>query len=173
MSRPRDTQRAKLYRAERSAFKDPQWNALMDLGTCTIYIERVLHSAFWKEHVKHTYPLNIRDGRGCRKASAGADRITLPCWARKHWVILHELSHTGIGRTLRRSEVAAHGREFAAFYLRLVRHFLGVAAHDALRDAFRANGVRYKPKKKLTPEALAVLRERGMALAAKRRENSC
>lgn len=161
----RDTQRLKLYRAERMTrafLAEP-----MDWYDTRAYVGRVTASKFWQEEFGHG--VVVCDGRARTSAAAiGGHTITLPRWSRVPIIILHELAHIAIYRK-QRYGVASHGREFAAMYLRLVRRFLGVETHDQLKAAFTANKVRFKPKHVIPPDRLEAMRERGRQLAAARR----
>lgn len=55
-------------------------------------------------------------------------------------LLVHELAHL-----LTPSGVASHGREFRRVYLTLVRYALGAESARALRAAFTAKGLTYRP----------------------------
>ena len=84
----------------------------------------------------------IENGRGGTGTSYGG-LITLGAAARTPMVILHELAHEIVTRHARRP-VAAHGPEFAAVLLILVRHRLGAEQADLLRTAFKENRVHHR-----------------------------
>lgn len=172
MAHPRDMQRAKLYRAEnvvRSMLKQPE----LSLEECGAFVNKVLVSDTFKQLTDLTWHgtgVTIKDGRGTSTAySRGVGELNLPRWARNHVVILHELAHTAGTRSTEKRRMAAHGWQFAADFLTLVRKFMGRQVYVALRDAFILHRVRYKAPRQFTPETLAAMRERGRALAAKRR----
>lgn len=56
------------------------------------------------------------------------------------WVILHEIAHVAT------PDDNGHGREFARFYLLLVRRWLGQEAAAGLREAYAAEGVKYRAR---------------------------
>lgn len=167
--RPRDSQRQKFYDAEDAALGTPSRTEAMSLAECQAFVNSVVRSQWVKENFTEVNPnlgaFRVTDGRGARNAKANMHRIVLPKWARNRYTILHEIAH---GLTPRK--YAGHGREYVVNYLKLMRHFEGVAVHDMLRDSFKARGVKYKLKRKLSPETLAKLRERGRDLAAARKQ---
>lgn len=91
--------------------------------------------------------VRIKDGRGTRHAYSAYDLkrrsvlFSFPRWARSAPVLLHEIAHPA--SLHRHGMVAAHGPEFAATYLCLVRHHLGAESHDRLIEVFTRHHVRY------------------------------
>lgn len=170
MDHARDTQRTKMYRAERTMKSHRE--DLMGLRDAELFAFRVVDSDLFKSLTRprwHSIGVRVTDGRARQSACAvGKAEIRLPRWARSKLVILHELAHIAMARAGHEFE-AAHGWRFCSTQLRLVRRFMGVAAHDELRAAFREHKVKYKEPRKLSPEALARMRERGLALAAAKR----
>lgn len=169
MSRPRDSQRAKVYRAEAQAFKGGEHDAIIGAGTLAevgLYMEKVRGSAWWRKHFGRSLTFyDLADGRGCRSASYRrlGSRFTYPTWSRKPWVVLHEMAHA-----VTADHLPWHGREFCRHYLKLVRHYLGADAEGALKKAFAEHKVKWKKKRVMTLAAREALRERGRALAAAR-----
>jgi putative metallohydrolase (TIGR04338 family) len=131
---------------------------------CKAYMEKIVtyewFTARWHistpSYIEGNAPL-VGDGRARRSACWDADEyvIKLPKWARTEWVILHEMAHwitdratvpraDGRGLWIRQydPEHAAHGKEFAAVYLELVRLQLGAEATKALKAAYKANRVK-------------------------------
>ena len=110
MSKPRDFQRSRVYKWERQEF---DWDTDM-LSLCEC--QRIINAeAGWLE-------IEVSDGRGCRKALAKLSRnqIGLPKWARKRWVVLHEIAHFLAHDT----RWAAHGNQFMQEYLSLLsKHY--------------------------------------------------
>ena len=92
----RDSQRRKLYNAEKAVLKGPG-GTIGDgsIEACKRWAEKVLRSAV----VRRNYPdaptsIKVKDGRGRTTAAAyGTHTITLPTWARTDRTILHELAH--------------------------------------------------------------------------------
>jgi hypothetical protein len=139
-----------LYKAERTVAAD----RVRPFGTTLevwAYLERIERDRWFKRHhgIKHFRLTATNRGRVGR-ATHGGTHITLPPWTRYPLYILHEVAHT-----VSPHGVPPHGWEYAAIYLRLVRHFLGCAAHDELRRAFKAHRVRYTRPRRLSPEARA------------------
>jgi uncharacterized membrane protein len=69
-------------------------------------------------------------------------------------------------------KAAGHGWQFAETYLLLVRHVMGVDAHDRLKAQFKEHRVRFRePKKRreLSEEQRQALRERLYEARQKRR----
>lgn len=180
MRRARDSQRSKVYRAERelpwSIFVDSRENDRTEdrigsgsLEEVTAFIQDVWDWAFERGITNvAAYPL-IKDGRGTRSARGGLGYLNLPRWARGYTVTLHEITHALVMSY--DSRAPWHGREFCRVYLRLMKrwHPKRAAASKALRERFKANRVKYTRKRELTEEQKRALRERGRQLAAARR----
>lgn len=182
----RDSQRQKLYDAERAALDVKgltmkRWETVPEMQA---YVNKLLDSAWFKRHWPRkggsegiwlgangfvfAPKVEVRDGRGHRRATYGGGVIQMPKWARKEWVMLHELAHYVTPQR------PAHGWQFAANYLLLVQHQLGKEAADALRAKFKFFRVRYtKPRAKrpMTEEQKQVLRERLVKARAARRQD--
>jgi putative metallohydrolase (TIGR04338 family) len=151
MARPIDSQRQKLYKAEQVLRKEYCRYEFTTIEEVTVWVQQIMHSAWWKKHYPNHYTLEISNGAGKTKA-LGAPRsngiwMALPTWARKDCVILHEMAHGVCPR-----HFAAHGREYAAIYLKLVTRFMGKKAGQVLRKSFVHHKVKYKPKRVLSPE---------------------
>lgn len=178
MTSRRDSQRGRLYKAERRL---PEFR-MFDLGTgkrpsvedAQEFINKVSGTAWFQKHFGRDafkpYGLGprftVHDSQGRGGASAMGRHIYVSTYYRNRIVLLHELAHClTIGKV-------AHGREYAAVYLKLVQHVMGKEVAARLKAAFKAEGVRFRPKRKLSPETLIKLRERGRLLAAARRAES-
>lgn len=186
MARPKDMQRRKAYAAENAAFSfDPKSRAptIPDMKDVRAYVQKVTDWARkpdgpMREHkfqCSARLPERVSDGRGKRNATGGASGIALPMWARREWIILHEIAHhcvelENVYAPPLSSRHAAHGWRWAQCYLLLVRRFMGVAAHNALRDAFKAHGVKFRPPRTRKPRELTPEQKmaRDMALARAR-----
>lgn len=177
----RDTQRSKLYAAERDAliaYSKP----LPSVKDVEEYLRKQMRRATLKRRYGDAvdlkvWPIRVTDGRGTRHALAhGTRKISLPLWARHEWVVLHETAHIiherlaitpgwrQGDRTRELAGGAAHGWQFAAVFLDLVRFCMGAEAGDALKVAFKARRVRFKPKRK--PPAVSIVER----LAAREKE---
>ena len=173
--RPRDSQRSRMYKAE--------WATSLENLRTTMepqaYIDAILLQSWFKQqfpHVRHRKPtIVLRGFRSTGGQQRGNWLEINKNYAHSPMVLLHELAHwieylrdRWVGARLVRP--AAHGREFAADFLFLVRNVLGEKAAEELRDSFVEHRVMHKPKRQLSPEALAKARERGKALAALRQQ---
>src|SRR5215212_239020 len=102
----RDSQRQKLYNAERIAFNGgieendapPDYRTVAEVQAC---VDHVTASDRWKalgfSHlgVFGRNSLTVKDGRGRRRGAADpfSNTIKMPKWARLRWYIMHELAH--------------------------------------------------------------------------------
>lgn len=146
--RPRDTQRARLYRAEREAFDVySEQVPRLELPAVERFVTRVVGEAWFAETFGTLGTVRIKDGRGTRHAYSAYDQhrhgvlFSFPRWSRSVPVVLHEIAHPASLR--RHGLVAAHGPEFAATYLALVARHLGQDAHARLEETFAKHRVRY------------------------------
>lgn len=142
--RPRDQQRARLYRWE-AAHVFPLDREPLELAACAALVERVFR---WSDGAAADLPgwrpPRVEDGRGRRHACGSRAAIKLPRWARTRPVVLHECAH-GLTDDL-------HGPRFVARYVELLVTFLGfdrdalltsLARHRlrvAIADGLRRNG---------------------------------
>lgn len=133
--RPRDTQRARLYRAEGEV---PPGRRLPTVADLQSYVDDVCATPWFTARFgARTY--EVRPGHGHRKATATpAGVLQMPRWARSELVVLHEVAHPLVASTL-----AAHGPEFAGVLLALARRAIGPATAQALEDAFTRHRVRH------------------------------
>jgi len=170
VERQRDSQRKKLYRAEDVAFYEPFIPGEarksvfgrdgLSVAEAQSFIDGILDSAWFRDEFQvsdRRDPLvEVVAGRANSSARAGGGiytgRISAPAWARREWVLLHELAHI-VTRTAWGPYVAAHGWLFANVYLRLVGRFLGLDAEAALVAAFDAGRVKYGEYESPEPEA--------------------
>lgn len=166
MKKERDNRREKLYRAERQALcaLETSYPTIKDVTRfiCKCCNRATIKTRYGQAVNVDGWAIEIADGRGTRNALAyGTNKISLPAgWARTDRVALHELAHIIHSRLsgnwalsakgTRTDELkggAAHGWQFAAIYLDLVTFCMGKEAGAALKAAYRANGVRFKPKR--------------------------
>jgi hypothetical protein len=150
--RQRDSQRHKLYRAERaSGLHDSERIELVPaIGK---WVNGILSSKRAREHYPHLKdwfsPVEIKDGRGCRTfARGGASSLVLPKWARNEGVILHELAHCVHLRNREWRHEPFHGWRFAGIFLKLVLWHMGRDSHDKLKAAFKAGRVKFREPRK-------------------------
>jgi putative metallohydrolase (TIGR04338 family) len=165
----RDSQRSKVYKAERVLLRFAK--PLREVSD----VERYLKKELKRKAITSRYPdaadaFRVKDGRGTRRALAYGDHtISIPLWARNEAIVLHEAAHVITTRHINTRQAAAHGWQFCEALLVLVRFIMGAEAHDALKKSFKDNKVRFtKPRerKPLTDEQRAVLAARLAAARA-------
>ena len=158
----RDSQRAKLYRAERDVV--PRGQTFISVADMQAYVDRLVQSAWfagrWRycHQGAHGHPFLVTDGRGRRRACCTGRTIKMPLWARSELFLLHELAH-GIN-CWEHCDVRTHGWRFASILLDLVRHCMGKDTAAALRESFRRHRVRYtklRASRAAHPNSLAAL----------------
>lgn len=136
LPRPRDSQRARLYRAE----------GLVDAGRRLPTVERMqawvdgLVATDWFAARWGRRSFEVRPGFGHRRATADQANgvLQMPRWARSELVLLHEVAHCLTPATL-----AGHGPEYAGVLLALARRGMGPATAQRLEDAFASERVRW------------------------------
>jgi putative metallohydrolase (TIGR04338 family) len=145
MARPRDSQKSRLYKAEREALNQRS-KRLETVGEISKFVDRIKKRATIKRRYGPELRSSIFIGDGRGKRNAGGDRfgIYMPKWSRTEYIVLHEMAHCIACRKYGRYNIAAHGREYAAVYIDLVRFMLGKEAGDALKAAFRDRRVKYR-----------------------------
>lgn len=166
----RDTQRQKVYTAERAAFGKDFSAPLGDGSMRAVeqFVRKVEASQTWNTLLAKSGltplrdGLELKDGRRTRIARGGRYHLSLPRWARTAPVILHEMAHAGTG------PAAQHNWPFAAAFLILVGRFIGAEARDRLKAEFKKHKVKFTPPRKFSPEHLAKLKAQGYRLAAAR-----
>lgn len=134
--RPRDSQRARLYRAE----------GTVDAGRRLPTVERMqawvdgLVATGWFVARWGERSFEVRPGFGHRRATADAANgvLQMPKWARSELVLLHEIAHCLTPLTF-----ASHGPEYAGVLLALARRGMGPGPAQRLEDAFAAERVRW------------------------------
>lgn len=146
--RPRDSQRARVYRAEREAFDVySESTPRLEFRAVERFVTDVIVESWFADTFGTLGALRIKDGRGTRHAYSAYDQrrhgvlFSFPRWSRSLPVLLHEIAHPASLR--RHGLVAAHGPEFAAAYLCLVERHIGKEAHRRLGEAFTRHRVRY------------------------------
>lgn len=169
--RPRDSQRAKLYRAEGVLKAYDQEQSLGSIAHVECFLDTVSRTRFfhslWEKQRAYRPPsgpaiFKLTDGRGTRHARGsfgGYRQEAIRCPTCGH--------HTGylpkiptvkinappfsryprfmlheLAHAVIPRHAAWHGREFAAVFLALVRRFMGAEAATALRASFREHGVK-------------------------------
>jgi hypothetical protein len=163
--RPRDSQRQKVYDAENGA----AW---------TDRAARELRGREAQELADRMYQWLVAEGYDLRRPNVIVTRgLGSTAWPHSGdirfggnrplaWIMAHEVAH--LVRFQRSAfpgrewdvDGRSHGWEWASVYLRLVRRFFGVKNHDALRDAFKAGKVKFRPKRRMTEAQRAAATER-------------
>lgn len=134
-SRPRDSQRARLYRAEGEV---DAGRRLPTVERMQAYVD-VLAAADWFVARWGVRTFDVRPGFGHRRATADQNGVLqMPKWARRELVLLHEVAHC-----LTPSTFAPHGPEYAGVLLALARRGMGPATGQLLEDAFARQRVRW------------------------------
>ena len=140
MQRPRDNQRKRVYDAERALFPDDHFPADLTLPQAEALVGRIYMDARYR-HLDRVHPLPpaVKDGRGRRRAGYCRARhaIALPRWARRVWVVAHEVAHAFLDH----NRHAGHGEEFVAVYLDVLERHAGMDG-TVLRRGFVTRGVR-------------------------------
>ncbi len=145
MTAARDSQRQKLYNAERQALGGGMnYPRIQD---CQAVVDMICKSRFWKSLLRRNGKNWLIEERiHCAPVKKGAhtaswnesDRyIHLPKTSFTQWVIIHELAHAATA-----SEAAFHGPEFTRTYLQLVKRFMGRRPYERLLAEFRRTKVR-------------------------------
>lgn len=135
LSRPRDSQRARLYRAEDEVGTGRR---LPTVPMLQAYVDALAASA-WFEARWGARSFEVRPGYGHRRATAdGNGVLQLPKWARTEAVVLHEVAHC-----LTPVEFAAHGPEYAGVLLSIVRRAVDPGTAQRLEDSFGRHRVRW------------------------------
>ncbi len=144
MVRPRDNQRSRLYKAERVLNKLSK--RLEKVDDMKRFVDRLRKRAtiVRRYGVELKTSIFIGDGRGKRNAGGDSRGIYMPLWSRTEYIVLHEMAHCIACRRYGRYNIAAHGREFAAVYVDLVRYMLGKEAADTLKASFREHRVKFR-----------------------------
>ena len=133
--RPRDSQRARLYRAEGEV---DAGRRLPTVARMQDYVDEIVGAGWflarWGERA-----FEVRPGFGHRRATADEHGVLqMPRWARSELVLLHEVAHC-----LAPLSAASHGPEYAGVLLALARRAMSPGTAQALEDAFARHRVRW------------------------------
>src|SRR5262249_11084077 len=115
-----DQQDERLYEAENSviSFRDPR-NYMGTVAAVERFLSLVVSSAWFLDRwpTMDGVHVHLLDGRGSRSAWSHANGvISLPRWARRKLVVLHELAHVVTWQHYGLDQ-PGHGRKFARVYL--------------------------------------------------------
>jgi putative metallohydrolase (TIGR04338 family) len=143
VDRPRDSQRARLYRAENEV---DAGRALPTVPTMQAYVDEVA-AAGWFTDRWGVRTFDVRPGYGHKRATANGEGVLqMPRWARRELTVLHEVAHCLTPETF-----APHGSEYAGVFLAIVRRAMGFGPAQALEDSFDRNRVRWSAAALLHP----------------------
>jgi predicted SprT family Zn-dependent metalloprotease len=171
----RDSQRSRVYKAEwcLNFLEPPMWK-FKNIEEARARLDEVLRSATFRRRYPWIDRVELFLGRSCYQLFG---TITLARWGLNDASLLHELAHAILWVRNRRSQPAdysPHGWEFCTVLTDLVEHWMGAAAADKLREAFRAKKVRTRPRRtlNLTDEQRQVRRQQFAERIAARRVQS-
>jgi hypothetical protein len=131
-ARPRDFQRARVYRWE-AEHVFPHAGERLPLARCRILVEQAYRWFEAPEPDPAWAPPLVTDGRGRRHACGSRQAIKLPLWARTRAIVLHECAH-GMADD-------QHGPGFVAVYVLLLERFAGLDQRQLLAT-LAASGVK-------------------------------
>lgn len=173
-----DSQRSKVYKAETAS--KLRGVELPEMVNVTQYVRELTRKPGFKAYAPQTAAAEIvfHNGGGALRATCtrsigqGASigrpwvRLSFPKWSRYEEVVLHEVAHA-VATERHGVKAAAHGRGFTESLLWLVRLQMGAKAEAAMKAAFTEGGVKFRPKRQMTPAQLEAAR-RGLAAMAAR-----
>lgn len=144
MARPRDSQKSKLYKAEKVLVER---SARLDtVPEMRAWVEKIVRSRWMKSRYPGVEKINVLDGRGRRRGMGVRQMhggyIAMPSWTRCEYYILHEITHV-----LTSTNAPSHGRLFCRNYLALIERWMGKEAARDLRESFREHRVKWYPKR--------------------------
>ena len=150
--RARDSQRARVYRAESAVPSSP----LPGLPACESFMEKVVGSLWWAARFPECdlgrLP-RLRPGNGARQAFYREDpdgpTITLPRRYRTKGVVLHELVHWALALT---PDLPNHGSTFARVLVDITAEFYGPDRVALLETAYVEQRVKIGAPARLTSD---------------------
>ncbi|MCJ7724971.1 MAG: hypothetical protein MUP76_01080 [Acidimicrobiia bacterium] len=135
--KPRDSQRARVYRAEHGVAQRLAEPNLGSVEEAQRFVDGVVGSEWWHAAAPHRPVVTVADGRGRRSGGSIGGEIRLPRLYRTPLIVLHELAHEWVQCPVR----APHGPGFAAGFLVLVGTFQSGRVRDLLKESFEAERV--------------------------------
>jgi hypothetical protein len=172
--RARDSQRQKVYSAEWGvSWSGDKAVERLDQRDAQRLAVRMYDWLIAEGYDLYRPDIEMRRGRSA-EAFSSSGRIYLgDNGGNTGWIVAHEVAHlvrpslsSFPGREWDQ-DGRPHGWEWASVYLRLVRRFFGVTNHDALRDAFKAGKVKFRPKRRMTEAQRQAAADRLAAYRAK------
>ncbi len=137
----RDSQRAKVYRAEMilRPYRPEGEGDFSSIEEVRAWVQKLCRSAWFRRRYGLVWaPVKWKRSGAATGGYAG---LKLPRWAWNKPVVLHELAHC----IVRDGTNGWHGCEFADTYRTLVRYAMGGIYETALVWSFQNEGVRYTP----------------------------
>lgn len=157
MSRGRDSQRVKVYRAEWGTFK--YTTDFTTVRQAQKYANSVTSSRWYRRlgGPKFVLVKPARSDSNTSTAWAERNEIRLATDGFSKWVVLHELAHIAMWHVNRR--LPAHGQDFALVYRRMIEEFLGDEQRALLAEAYDREGVKAGTGSSAVLKALAAAEE--------------
>ena len=146
----RDSQKSKLYTAERDVFHGLNGKFPIEFDTikeAQAFTNKTTRSPLWKKLGGRAFVHARQINRNNQYARGWINGIELPPWAMGRPVILHELSH-GLNGTLGNG-VEHHGPEFVFLYRKLIEQEYGDDMRRQFDLAAEARGVRWNPSDRI------------------------
>lgn len=126
---PRDSQRAKVYRAQEQL---PKGKHLKTMAEMQAYVDKIHSTRWFQKRWPRLYNIEVRDGRGRRSACAGWGQIKMPKWSRYEVYILHEIAH--LLTKEKHYSVPSHGREFVKNFIALLEWKMKINPRSVFRE---------------------------------------
>lgn len=159
LRRPRDSQRSRVYAWQRTLNGydcPPEWKTIQEVSAWAEPVWRTERGRYGL--ARKEAPEFVAAGWGQRRAlSYRSHKISLPLWARKRSVVLHEMAH----RLAPTGE--AHGPRFVAILMGLLARHAGFNLQDMMEKAdqqgvkYHARSVGTVPLQSLTEQLWALL----------------
>jgi hypothetical protein len=158
---PIDSQRAKVYSAERATFSRDAVKKIKTRRGFEGRLNRIAKSATVTK-IRREFGLgpvigriDVEKRRAHSRSSSYGGMVAISSTSFDEWTLLHELAHEILPRGI------SHHWPFAYVYLKLVSRFMGAEKAKELKLAFKRNKVRFRaPRKPMSPEQRAAAAER-------------
>lgn len=141
---PRDTQKSKVYRAERITWARGEPSRMpLDFSTikeCQAFVNRVTKSKVWKSMNGRQF-IHVKPVPENRWARGWHDKIELPAWAFGKVVILHELAHSIVLRIDWQN--GTHDGDFVHIFRQLIEQELGIDERRRFDRVAEEGGVKW------------------------------
>jgi len=138
--RERDSQRSKVYRAEK-VLRQNKRSPLISKANALALIDSVISTDFWKQ-LRGPESVNLRVSykatRYCWARYGTASIVLAASWGLNRSTILHELTHLVVG-----SPHPAHGKLFCRIFLHFVCGYMSKDSYRTLLNSFNYYGVSY------------------------------